>query len=267
MCTLVILRRPDHDWPLLVAANRDEMGTRPWKRPARHWDDRPDVVAGLDETAGGSWLGLNDHGLIAGVLNRPGSLGPAEGKRSRGELVLEALDHADADVAAKALAELDPAAYRPFNLVIADDRNGFWLRSDGKGIRLAAIPEGLSMITSSDLNDAASPRIRDYLPRFRAAAVPDPERDDWADWQALMGQRDHAPEAGPRGAVNIVTDTPYGTVSSSLIAMPAYDARWGVDLQKAGDEQRIPGQNPPKPPIWLFAAGHPDETGYQRVKL
>ena len=40
---------------------------RPWKAPARHWPDRPNVVAGLDELAGGSWLGMNDEGVVAAV--------------------------------------------------------------------------------------------------------------------------------------------------------------------------------------------------------
>ena len=131
MCTLVILRRPGHPWPLILAANRDELTDRPWLAPGRHWPDRPEVVAGKDETAGGSWLGLNDHGVVAGVLNRVDSLGPEPGKRSRGELVLEALDHADAATATNSLARLDPAAYRSFNLVIADNRDAFWLRNSG----------------------------------------------------------------------------------------------------------------------------------------
>jgi len=89
MCTLVIHRRPKAAWPLILAANRDELDNRPWRTPARHWPDRPEVVAGQDVLAGGSWLGINDDGVIAAVLNRPGTLGPEAGKRSRGELVLE----------------------------------------------------------------------------------------------------------------------------------------------------------------------------------
>src|SRR6185369_12562384 len=96
MCTVVILRRPGATWPTLIAANRDERQDRPWSPPGPHWPDRPEVVAGLDHLAGGSWLGINAHGLAAAILNRQGTLGPADGKRSRGELVLEALDHADA---------------------------------------------------------------------------------------------------------------------------------------------------------------------------
>ena len=83
MCTLVCLRRPDHPWPVLIAANRDEH--RGWRSapPARHWPDRPQVVAGLDVAGGGSWLGINDDGLVAAVMNRTGTLGAQPGKRSR----------------------------------------------------------------------------------------------------------------------------------------------------------------------------------------
>ena len=133
MCTLVILRRPDHVWPVIIGANRDEMIGRPAAPPARHWPDRPEVVAGLDRLAGGSWLGVNDWGVAAAILNRHGSLGPAPGQRSRGELVLEALDHPDAVAAAEALSHLDPEAYRTFNLIVADNRDGFWLRHAGGG--------------------------------------------------------------------------------------------------------------------------------------
>lgn len=108
MCTLVLLRRPGHRWPTLIAANRDEMLSRAWDSPGTHWPDRPGVVAGRDRLAGGSWLGCNAAGVTAAILNRTDSLGPAAGKRSRGELVLDALDHNDATDAADALAAIDP---------------------------------------------------------------------------------------------------------------------------------------------------------------
>ena len=174
MCTLVILRRPGHDWPVVIAANRDEMIDRPWRPPGRHWPDRAHVTAGQDELAGGSWLGVNDDGVCAGILNRTGALGPAAGKRSRGELVLDALDHADAAAAAMALADIDGEAYRPFNLVVADSDEAFWLRHDGGKAACVfhALPEGLSMFTARERNDAKSARIRTHLAAFEAAAPP-----------------------------------------------------------------------------------------------
>src|SRR5512134_529886 len=107
MCTLVLLRRPADAWPLLIAANRDEMAERPWLPPERHWRDRPHVTAGLDLLGGGSWLGVNDTGVIAAVLNRINTLGPARGRRSRGELPLVALAAATAREATRMIGEIE----------------------------------------------------------------------------------------------------------------------------------------------------------------
>src|ERR1700724_2061513 len=197
MCTLVILRRPDHDWPVVIGANRDEMIGRPAKPPGRHWPDRPEVVAGLDGLAGGSWLGLNDWGVAAAVLNRHGSLGPEAGLRSRGELVLEALDHADAVAAAAALSHLDPDAYRTFNLIIADESRGFWLRhAGGPRVELKPLKDGLSMIAAGGMDDLGTRRLELALPAFRAWPVPDPDRDDWSAWESLLGST-RAPPGEP----------------------------------------------------------------------
>ena len=148
MCSIVILRQPGATFPLILAGNRDEMAGRPWKPPARHWPDRPDLIGGIDELAGGSWLALNDTGVMAVVLNRMGTLGPEDGKRSRGELVLDALDYPDAADAAQSMVHLDPAAYRPFNLVVSDNRDAFWLtlREGAKRIVAERIPDGRLML-------------------------------------------------------------------------------------------------------------------------
>jgi hypothetical protein len=232
MCTVVIRRQPDQDWPLILAANRDEMIDRAWAPPARHWPDRPEVVAGLDQQAGGSWMGVNDHGVVATILNRAGSLGGFTGKRSRGELVLEALDHADAVTAAESLAALDPDAYRPFNLIIADNSEAFWLAHRGTGpIRVMTIPEGVSMITEGDLNDPNSSRVRRYLPRFRASAPNEPPA---LSWRALLEDRISDPTPGDTSAMCFRRDDGFGTLCHSMIALPSLGS--------------------PLPPAWGFAA-------------
>jgi uncharacterized protein with NRDE domain len=224
MCTLVLLRRPGHDWPLVLAANRDEMIDRPARPPARHWPDRPEVVAGLDELAGGSWLGLNDHGVVAGILNRFGTLGPAPGQRSRGELVLEALDHADALAAALALGDVDPRAYRSFNMIIADNHDAFWLRhADPSGtlpVEVRPIAAGLAMIAAGDLDETETLRLGRYRSRFAAAAAPDPGSADWAAWEALLADDTLAPATEPMSAMRFITQRGFATVSSAMIAVP-----------------------------------------------
>lgn len=251
MCTIVVLRRPDHPWPVLIAANRDEMADRPWHPPGRHWPEHPGAVAGRDDLAGGTWLGLNDNGVVAAVLNRINTLGPAPGFRSRGELPLMALDHADAKSAAAALARLRPSDYRPFNMIVVDRKNGFWLRvdrdradpDDTGTMTMDHLPEGLSMITAYDLNDRRSPRIRRYLPEFETATAPDPYRGDWEAWRRLLGERSSDADAGPGGAMTVATGTGFGTVCSSLIALP-YGDRY---------------------PRWLFASGPPDRVPFTPI--
>jgi hypothetical protein len=239
MCTVVLLLRPDHAWPVVLVANRDERVDRPWDPPAAWWPEHPDVIAGRDRTAGGTWMGVNRHGVTAAVLNRPGSLGPAVGKRSRGELPLWALEETTAAAAVEAIVSLDSGLWRGFNLVIADRTGATFIRGAGHGKPAAfAFPRGVSMITAHDPNDRESPRVAGHLDRFRHAAPPDPE--EWEQWRAILADR-----SGPAGEqINVEPRGGFGTVCSSLLAIPA-----------AGD------------PVWLFAAGPPDVARFEAVRL
>lgn len=248
MCSVIILFRPNHDWPFLLAANRDEMHERPWVGPGRHWPDRPEIVAGQDQLAGGSWLGINDFGVVAGILNRRNTLGPQAGKRSRGELVLDALDFADADAAIDMLRELDAGAYRPFNMVVGDNSGAFWLRNDGARIEVETLAPGYSMITASDRNDTDSLRIRYFLPRWQGTEVPEPELGRWQEWEALLASRDHDLAGDVFDAMYIVSNTGFGTMSSSLIALPSV-------------------RHSERAPIWRFLAGRPEITEWTDIDL
>ncbi|GBD40653.1 hypothetical protein HRbin39_00022 [bacterium HR39] len=243
MCSLVVRFAPASEVPLLLAANRDEREERPWDPPARHWPDRPEVVAGRDREAGGSWLGVSDFGLVAAVLNRAGSLGPAPDRRSRGELVLEALDHVEAAAAARALACIEPTSYRPFNLFVADVHSAFWIRSDGHRVTVRALDAGVHMLTSRELDDPECPRIRAFLPRFRETAAGDPLEDPAHPWRRLLAEHT-SPTGDPVHAMCIHTDFGYGSVSASLIALPA---------------------DPLAPPRWLFAPGKPCRGAFAPV--
>jgi len=237
MCTVVLLLRPDHAWPVVLVANRDESVDRAWDPPDHWWPEYPGVIAGRDRTAGGTWMGLNAHGITAAVLNRPGSLGPAVGKRSRGELPLLALAETTATAAIEAIMSLDAIEWRGFNLVIADRTGASFIRGAGYGKPSAhRLLPGISMITAHDPNDLESPRVARHLARFRDAAAPDPQ--NWGAWRAILSDR-----SGPAGAqMNVVPRGGFGTVCSSLLAIPA-----------AGK------------PVWLFAAGAPDQATFEPV--
>ncbi len=239
MCTVVVAISPGHAWPLLLAANRDEMLARPWDPPAEHWPDRPGVIAGRDRTAGGTWMGVNRAGVVATVLNRAGSLGPAPGKRSRGELPLLALDAGTAEAAALRIGLLDAGAYRSFNMVIADRTGAIALRGRERGRpeRLDLAP-GIHMVTAREPDDLASHRIARHLPRFRGQPLPAPP--DWGAWAEIL-----ADQSGPAAAqINVAPRGGFGTVCTSLLAL---DQSGRID--------------------WLFAPGPPGETPFAPVTL
>ena len=229
MCTYLIRFDPDHEWPFLIAGNRDELRARPALPPGRHWDDRADVRAGKDVLAGGTWCGLNDTGVAAAILNKKQALGPAPGKRSRGEVVLDALDHADAIDGARAIGALDGDAYRPFNLILADNRDAFWIAHDGDAtLQVKAIEPGVHLISHNDLD--TGPRAQTHLARAMDA-VPTGDFSDpaaWQGWIDLLSARAGPDAAYWETALNVdVPEMDFGTVSSALIALPCAELALG----------------------------------------
>lgn len=232
VCTVIILVHPDQ---VLLAANRDERVERQWDPPGAWWPDRPGVIGGRDRTGGGTWMAMNRHGVVATVLNRPGTLGPAAGKRSRGDLPLVALDHATARDAAAGIARLDASLWRAFNMVLADRHGGWFVRAGGRDHPQAEpLPDGISMITAFDPNDMQSPRTATHLPRFQKAEA------NWHAWRTILSdQRGELAEQ-----LNVVHRAGFGTVSSSFVTLPAKGY-----------------------PTWLFAAGPPHSTPFRPVAM
>jgi hypothetical protein len=242
MCTVIVLYRPAHRWPVLIAANRDEKLDRAWDPPDGWWPEHPMLVGGRDRTAGGTWMALGPGGVVAAVLNRPGSLGPAEGKRSRGALPLLAATAPTASAAADSITALSASQWRPFNMVVADARQVIFLRGLGEGTPEAhALPEGISMITAHDPNDPGSPRTRRHLPRFRAAPPPDPDTDDWSSWETLLADDGFDPAIGPAETLNVPPANGFGTVSASLLALGATrECRWRFCAGAPGSAPFLP---------------------------
>ncbi len=239
MCTVIVSNDPDRPWPLLIAANRDERLDRPWQAPGRHWPEHPDIVGGRDGLGGGSWLAVNDHGVAAAVLNRVGSLGPAPGKRTRGDLPLVGLCHHTAEAAAAAIAALDAGSFRSFNMVVADRHQAFYLCGLGYGhAEVKPLLPGMHMIATAGPDDMKIPRIARHLPRFEAAPMPEPP--DWKSWIGLLSDR-----SLPAGSeLNIPPRSGFGTSNSSLLGV-------------CRDEDAAPN--------WLFAAGPPDRAPFESV--
>ncbi len=119
MCTLLIRHNPVDPNPLALLTNRDEA----YDRPSEGWawrDGTPPYFAPRDKRSGGTWIGLNEHGVVAALTNifpnqKSGTY------RSRGALVTDMLALGQADKAQDALeAAVSEADYNNFNLLVAD---------------------------------------------------------------------------------------------------------------------------------------------------
>lgn len=85
MCLVLVAVDPLADFPIVVAANRDERHDRP-ADALDWWADHRGILAGRDRVAGGTWFGVGADGRFATVLNDHRFPPPVDAP-SRGELV------------------------------------------------------------------------------------------------------------------------------------------------------------------------------------
>jgi uncharacterized protein with NRDE domain len=132
VCLLVVCSRVVRGFPLVVAANRDERLDRPATAITVLRESVPRILGGRDELAGGTWLAVNEHGVVAGLTNRPSALGRDPNRRSRGELPLLLAAVKSADQAVEAFErEVQPSEYNPAWILVGDRRSLHYLELDG----------------------------------------------------------------------------------------------------------------------------------------
>ncbi len=204
MCLIAIARNAAAKFPLVIAANRDELYARP-TRPAHAWEDDPRVIGGRDLRAGGSWLAMRRGGRLATVTNVRG-VGREEGGPSRGLLVA---DFVRGDASPMEYARsIRGDQYAGFHLIVGD---GELVHCSNFGV-IGTI-EGLFAISN------APPGARwekvDVAREFLAAAI---ERHDSADDLAEDLLRFLATaRGGPIEREVFVHLRAYGTRSSTVI--------------------------------------------------
>ncbi len=149
MCTLAVYLRTFDDFPLIIAANRDEHYDRP-SAPPSVLHTTPKIISGRDLRAGGTWLGCNERGLVVAILNRHSNDGPSllPSARSRGALCMDLLMHNSVTDAAAFLVE-HRVRYNPFTVLFADPRAGYVAHNEGKAILAQKLDTGLHVFSSA----------------------------------------------------------------------------------------------------------------------
>jgi uncharacterized protein with NRDE domain len=172
MCLILLAVDSHPRYSLVVAANRDEYYARP-TRSLQQWPEAPQLWAGKDLTAGGTWLGLTRAGRFAAVTNARETVAPAQ-PRSRGRLTLDFLLGSDApgDYAARIAAE--GAHYAGFNLLVGD-RTGLYYCSNGEPAARGPhrLAPGLYGIANASL-DTPWPKVESGKADLRALLQGDP---------------------------------------------------------------------------------------------
>lgn len=213
MCLLAVFYQVDADCPVFVGANREEAYARKALSPeVRSLRDMP-WLGGLDELAGGTWLGLNERGLVVAVTNRRKSQVPSN-CRSRGLLCRDLLAFPSAGEAlASAEQSIASHPYDGFNLALIDPRQAFVLEA-GDVPRLTALPRGIHLIANGELNDpldARLARVRGFCETLR-----DVPSTLWAsEFRMLLGE--HATDVAPPVCLH---QGDGGTVSATVLALP-----------------------------------------------
>src|SRR5712691_998640 len=210
MCLIAIAHRVSKDWPLIIAANRDEQYARP-TRAAHAWKKTPEVIGGRDLRAGGSWLAVRRGGRFAAVTNVRGVGG--EGGPSRGLLVSGFVLGDELPLPyAKAIRG---DAYAGFYLIVGD---GDVVQRDNAGEGAGApLKQGFFAISNAPPG-ADWPKVaigREYL----AAAIPKHRSADdlAADLLNFLG----TPRRAPIESEVFVHMRAYGTRSSTVIIVDA----------------------------------------------
>ncbi len=260
MCTIVAMRNVHREFPLVIAANRDEFYTR-HATPPGVLVDAPRVVGGRDGDRGGTWMGVTDRGFFVGVTNQRTWHAADRSLRSRGEVVLDCLRDGETGAVIDRLRALDARAYNPFNLMFGDvaQLHVAYVRREEPFVTIEPLGDGVRALANDRIGSPHFPktaRVEARLADPALAAMP------WDELQPRLSAAlsDHdlpleeLLEDPPPGSLfpkflarrlqALCIHTPaYGTVSSTLLAI-----------------------EPGRVAHYRYASGHPCVTPYADVR-
>jgi uncharacterized protein with NRDE domain len=155
MCLVVFAWKMHPEYRLVLAANRDEFHKRP-AQELHWWPDSPDILAGRDLQAGGTWLAVSKPGRFATVTNYREQLSPRPGLRSRGEIITNFV-RSEAAVG-KFVASLESDDYAGFSLLAAD-RDELWYVSN-RGDEAVQLAPGIYGLSNASLDTPWTKLVR-----------------------------------------------------------------------------------------------------------
>lgn len=247
MCLILVAWRVHADYPLVVAANRDEFFARP-TAPAAFWKEAPQVLAGRDLDAGGTWMGVTRCGRFAALTNFRDPSQNRKGVPSRGGLVAGFL--AGNEAPQDYLERIAPLGRQcnGYNLLVGDGSELWWSSNMGGAVR--QLGPGVYGI-SNHLLDTPWPKVG--AGKTALATALDRLPDDEALFALLQDDGIHPDAHLPQTGVPLdwerllssafVKSPSYGTRSSTVLCMgkdgwTSFDEQTWLPGARRGERQR-----------------------------
>ncbi len=238
MCFIALVYKVVPEYPVIVAANRDEFFDRPSLPPG---EIRPGVWAGSDGIAGGTWLGINRNGLVVAVANVMSGQPVNPQARSRGLLCLDLLALRQAgDIPAVLKREVADHAFNGFNLLAADRLTAGVGTFTGGTFLWREFEPGVHVIGNSLPDSTDDPKVL----RGKSLISPFGHLDKVLENLSEVC-RDHGIQTDGLDAI-CVHGTKHGTRSSTILALP---------------------ENDPTRYVYRYAEGSPCRSNYQDQRL
>jgi len=217
MCTVILFYKIVPDFPIVIAANRDEFINRsslsPHLWPSSRQEPAKEIFAGKDQKAGGTWLGINNHGVVAGLTNYyTGKRDPL--KASRGDIVLKCLTADNPSVVKRELTPQETGQYNPFNLFCLSPEEGF-LYTNYPSPRSLTMDKGIHVLTNGDMDNHEDPKknwIMQKLTALTADVIPAKPKPLMTLFSPILTAHGH--EGQSEICIHLQG---YGTVSSCMI--------------------------------------------------
>ncbi len=236
MCIAYLALAAHADWPVFIAANRDEFHKRP-TRPGGPWPDHPHIFSGIDLAAQGTWLGVTAQGRYALLTNyRDLSIPMMPQAPSRGELVSNFLMGADTpptyaqDVASRA------HQYNGFNLIVGDLTQAWYVGHQGKQSSNTGRLEPGRYVLSNHLLDTPWPKARRLRQALDHFPGPDLTSSFGDIFDILKDPTQAADETLPNTGLSLererllsspfIVSADYGTRCSTIIAIHTSGKAW-----------------------------------------
>lgn len=228
MCLLVLAWNAHPRYRLVLAANRDEYHERP-ADPLAKWPPPNDLLAGRDQRAGGTWLGLDRARRFGVVTNFRELQRPRRSAPSRGRLIPDYLGTPQTPEAYLARLETDAPGYSGFNLLVGDAEQ-LWYASNRMDRFAQALPSGVHGL-SNEFLDSPWPKLQRVRRAFEAWLSEETGRPGKGDIVerlfGMLADRTPAPEGS--AGTGLPADWER-TLSSPFVTHPTYGTRCSTVL-------------------------------------